>query len=198
MRLSEIATLAWLAALAPALAAAPAPEPGSVLPGANSKDPISIEADKLVYSERDSRAIYSGEVIAIQGATKLTCTVMTILLDKPADATAPKPAPSPAAADNAAGSTSNSQVRHMECDGPVTIVSKTQVATGNHLTFDRPENKAYLIGNVSFSDGPNVTKGDRLVYDLTSGRATVESANAKGKTRVQSQLIPGSSPSPKP
>ena len=51
-----IASVALLAASA-ASAATPTPtatpESDSLLPGGNSKEPISIEADKLVYSDKD-------------------------------------------------------------------------------------------------------------------------------------------------
>ena len=195
MRLPWVAMLALLTFVGPAAAAAgaPAADNGALLPGGNSKEPISIEADKLVYSEQESRAIYSGNVVAIQGLTKLTCATMTLLLNKQTPATPAPVKPATPTPSPEASAASSGQVRHMECDGPVTIVSKTQTATGNHLSYDQPERKVYMTGNVSFSDGPNVTKGDKLTYDLASGHATVESGSAKGKTRVQSQLIPGSS-----
>ena len=198
MRLS-LAAIGFLLLVATAATAAPTPTPtpaaagGSMMPGGNSKDPISIEADKLVYSERDQRAVYYGNVIAIQGPTKLICSVMTLLLDK--SGATPTPTPTlgkPAVTDNAS-SGANSQVRHMDCAGPATVISKTQTATGDSAAYDRPENKWYMIGNVTFSDGQNVTKGDKLTYDLITGRATVENGGAKTKVRVQSQFVPGSS-----
>jgi lipopolysaccharide export system protein LptA len=60
-----------------AQAAANKPTQGSpLLPGGNSKEPISIEADKLVYFDKEQKAIYSGNVVAIQGDTRLTCSIM--------------------------------------------------------------------------------------------------------------------------
>jgi len=170
----------------PTLAAQSAPPASPFLPGANSKQPISIDADKLVYSDKEQKAVYTGNVIAIQGDTKLTCTVMTILLVK-TDTASPKAAEGADAAP-AAGS---SQVRHMDATGPVTVVSKTQVATGDAGTYDKEQNKVWLIGHVTLSDGGNVTKGDRLVYDLTTGQATVD--NGKTSGRVHGVFTPGSS-----
>jgi lipopolysaccharide export system protein LptA len=48
-----------------------------------------------------------------------------------------------------------------------------------------------LIGHVTLSDGQNVTKGDKLTYDLKSGQATVDT-NAKSG-RVHGQFVPKSS-----
>ncbi|HXW21067.1 MAG TPA: LptA/OstA family protein, partial [Roseiarcus sp.] len=108
---------------------------GSFLPGSNSKEPITIDADKLVYFDKEQKAIYTGNVVAIQGDSKLTCTVLTIYLARnqaQGDQTAAAAAAPPAADATAQPpSSSTSQVRHMDAMGPVTIVSKTQVATGD-------------------------------------------------------------------
>ena len=47
-----------------------------------------------------------------------------------------------------------------------------------------------LIGHVTLSDGQNVTKGDKLTYDLKSGLATIDTSTKSG--RVHGQFIPKS------
>ena len=42
-----------------------------------------------------------------------------------------------------------------------------------------------LIGNVALSQGENVTRGDQLTYDLTTGQAVVSS-----KGRVHTLIVP--------
>ena len=162
-----------------------------LLPGANSKAPISIDADKLEYFDKDQKAIYTGNVVAIQGDSKLTCSVMTIFLAKSApQGAAEKPAAPAAEAANGAVGSGGSQVKHMDATGPVTVVSKTQVATGDRGAYDKDQNKVWLFGNVTLSDGGNITKGDKLTYDLASGEAVVESE--KSSSRVHGIFIPGS------
>ena len=185
-----------VAALASAATlAATKPSSSPLLPGANSKEPISIDADKLNYYDKEQKAVYTGNVVAIQGDSKLTCTVMTIFLAK-AEASAsastsgstpaPTPAASPAPAADTGAVSSGSQVKHMDAVGPVTIISKTQVATGDRGSYDKAQNKVWLFGNVTMSDNGNVTKGDKLTYDLTTGEAVVEGQ------RVHGQFIQGS------
>ncbi len=59
--------------LGPALAAGKGgDQPVSILPGGDSKSPISIEADKLDYFQKEGKAIYDGHVVVVQGDTKLT------------------------------------------------------------------------------------------------------------------------------
>jgi lipopolysaccharide export system protein LptA len=163
-----------------------------LLPGSSSKEPISIDADKLEYFDKEQKAIYTGNVIAIQGESKLTCSVMTLFLAK----SGPQPAAG-APATGAPGS-GGTQVKHMDASGPVTVVSKTQVATGDRGSYDKDENKVWLFGNVTLSDGGNVTKCDKLTYNLTSGEAVVEADDSAGQdgdktpSRVHGQFIPGS------
>lgn len=190
--IAERRRLAAALALALAFVAAPAAAAtkdsgASFLPGANSKQPVSIEADKLVYFDKEQKAIYTGNVVVIQGDSKMTCSVLTIYMEKagaPADA-----APAADAAKAKAGD-SSSHVKHLDAAGPVTVISKTQVATGDRGSYDKAQNKVWLIGNVTLSDSGNVTKGDKLTYDLTTGEATIDTGAAG---RVKGLFIPGSS-----
>ena len=82
----------WLAAIAVGLlysngARAAAEKPSgpndlaAIFPGTSSKEPISIDADKLVYYDKEHKAVYSGNVVVIQGDTKMTCSAMSVFLD---------------------------------------------------------------------------------------------------------------------
>jgi len=179
-----------MSAIAPVSAAPKASSPTAILPGSNSKEPISIDADKLVYYDKEQKAIYSGNVVAVQGDSKLTCSSLTIFLAR-GEAPAADGAPAKAAASSGeTPSASTSQVRRMEAAGPVTVVSKTQVATGDRGVYDKTENKVWLLGNVTLSDGGNVTKGDKLTYDLSTGQAVVEVG--RSTQRVHGLFIPNS------
>ncbi len=157
----------------------------AIFPGTSSKEPISIDADKLVYYDKEHKAIYTGNVVVIQGDTKMTCSVMTVFLDR---------APAQGAkqtTDAQSGPSANSGVKRLEATGPVTVISKTQVATGDSGSYDKAEDKVWLIGHVTLSDGQNVTKGDKLTYDLKNGQATVDTSAKSG--RVHGQFLPKSS-----
>jgi lipopolysaccharide export system protein LptA len=177
-----------------------ASSPIQILPGSSSKEPISIDADKLVYFEKDKKAVYSGSVVVIQGDTKMTCSTMTVYLDQAPDAKAPDakaPAAEPKVDSASQGPSQGSGIRRLEAAGPVTVVSKTQVATGDSAVYDKAENRVLLIGQVTLSDGPNVTKGDKLTYDLKSGIATVDTGGSKSG-RVHGQFTPNGTEPGKP
>jgi lipopolysaccharide export system protein LptA len=194
----------WLAAMAAAMfsssgagAAAEKPSAGNdsaaIFPGTSSKEPISIDADKLVYYDKEHKAVYSGNVVVIQGDTKMTCSTMSVFLDHAPSTGATAPPPKEAASQSTngqAGSPADAGVKHLDAAGPVTVVSKTQVATGDSGSYDKVEGKVRLIGHVTLSDGQNVTKGDKLTYDLKSGQATVDTSAKSG--RVHGQFVPKS------
>ena len=196
----------WFAAMIAALvcssrvdAAAEKPsapgESAAIFPGTSSKEPISIDANKLVYYDKERKAIYSGNVVVIQGDTKMTCSAMTVFLERaptqgaPAQG-APAQGAAPQSANGQSTPTADSGVKHLDVVGPVTVLSKTQVATGDNGAYDKAENKVWLIGHVTLSDGQNVTKGDKLTYDLKNGLATVDTSAKSG--RVHGQFIPKS------
>jgi len=181
MKRTAILLFALALGLGPALAAAKSGEPVSILPGGDAKSPISIEADRLEYFEKEGRAVYNGHVVVVQGDTRLTCSRLAIFMEKSAPAK-PKEASAPAGADASSG------LKHMDCAGPVKVTSKTQTATAENGSYDKTRNEVVLSGHVVLTDGRNVTKGDRLVYDLNSGQAVVQG----GGSRVQGLFLPGS------
>jgi lipopolysaccharide export system protein LptA len=175
-----------LLALAPApTLAQKAPAP-VVLPGGDSKAPVSIDAAKLEYFDKEQKLVYSGGVVAKQGDATLRSTNLVIFL-----ATSVLQGTSAASSSNG-----ESQIRRMEAAGPVTILSKDQIGTGDRATYNREDNKFLLLGNVTLSQGGNIIKGkpeSRLVYDLTTSQAVIEGG-------VNSLMTPGSGedPAPKP
>ena len=150
------------------VATAPTRRSGAILPGGDPKEKVKIVGKQLDYFDKEQKLVYTGDVIATQGAPTLKCAVLTIFL-------APKPANG-----GAAGGGSSNQVQHMVANGPVTMVQKDQVGAGDHAVYDKATDTVVMTGNVVLTQGPNVTKGDKLVYDLKSGHATVTGARVVG------------------
>lgn len=162
--------LALAAILLVASAAAKGRSSG-ILPGSSAKDPIDIDAGKLDFFDKEQRLVYSGGVVVVNGPSTLKASRLVIFLDK-----------AQAGAETNGGS---DRVRHIDADGPVTLVSKDQIGVGDRASYDRGENKVYLTGNVTLSQGDNVAKGDKLVYDVSSGQASILG------DRVRSIFTPG-------
>jgi lipopolysaccharide export system protein LptA len=171
---AALGVAAALAATVPALAQ----KASAVLPGASSKEPVSIDAGKLDYFDKEQKLVYSGAVVATQGESRLKASVLTIFLEA------------------SEGSANGHRMRRMEAQGPVTVTAKDQIGTGDSGVYDKAENKVFLIGHVTLSQGANVTKGERLIYDLATNQAVViGGGNAQGG-RVRSIFTPGEKPAP--
>lgn len=156
----------------------------SILPGGNSRDPISIDANRLEWFDAEQKAVYTGDVVVIQGESSMKAATLTIFLNRDDKESAP--------AGGATPGQGNSQIRRMEAAGPVTVIQKDQVGTGDRGVYDKVDNKVLLLGNVTLSQGGNITTGEKLIYDLESKQAVVESGGTQ--QRVRGLFIPGSGP----
>jgi lipopolysaccharide export system protein LptA len=151
--------------------------------GGNSKEPIKIDADRLDVFDKEQRAVFQGNVVVVQGETTMRCSTLTVFYENQKGGAGGQRAPA------AAAGSQNDNIKQIDCAGPVTVVSKDQVATGDHAVFDRAANKVTMTGNAVLSQCQNVTRGERIVYDLNTGVANVETAPGK---RVSALIIPGS------
>lgn len=138
--------------------------------------PVNIEADRLEVQEENQTAIFSGNVVVVQGTSTLRTAKLTIYYDKAGDA------PSAAQAVKTDVVTGRS-IRRLEADGDVVVTSGNQKATGAKGVFDMPTNLVTLTGNVVVTQGNNILKGDRLVVDLTTQKSRVESSKSGGRVQ---------------
>lgn len=164
-----------------------ASQQGALLPGANSKQPIAIEADRLDFFNKDGKIIYTGSVVVRQGDSVMQCPRLTIFLDRSQKLGETKEASVGLGLNASAG---GSGMRRVEADGPVTIHSQDDVGVGDRAEYDKLASKLYLIGHVVLTQGGNVTKGNKLTYDTTTGVAVVDNGGSPG--RVSGIFISGS------
>lgn len=176
MRARFFVSIAVAMAVAAASPLAAKGRSGGILPGATAKDPLDIDAGKLDYFDKDQRLVYSGSVVVTNGPSTLKASRLIILLDK-------------GQGGGVEANGGSDRVRHIDAEGPVTLVSKDQIGVGDRGSYDRAENKVYLNGHVTLSQGDNVAKGEKLVYDITTGQATVLGGPSQGG-RVRSIFTP--------
>ena len=158
--------------------------------GSGSKEPISVEADHLEVFDKEKRAIYSGNVVVVQGESTMKSGRMIVFYaNEEQNAANAKPGTTAAATPAPALGNGNS-LRRLETYEGTTIISKDQIAVGKQGVYDKETNRMVLTGDVALTQNGNVTKGERLVYDLTTGVAVVEAAPNSG--RVKSLLVPNS------
>ncbi|MFL5333878.1 MAG: LptA/OstA family protein [Geminicoccaceae bacterium] len=163
---------------------APTPPAGN---GGGDK-PIEITADRLVLEQNQQKAIFSGNVDALQGDTTLRTDLLRVFY----------------VSDEERKATGTQQtVRRLEAEGNVVITQPGETATGNSGTYDVVGGKMVLLGDVVLTRNKNVVRGDRLDVDRNTGVSVVttnkaQTASGGGRDqRVRALFVPEPAP-PKP
>ncbi len=133
--------------------------------------PVNIEADRLDVQELQQNAIFSGNVVVVQGTSTLRTNKLTIFYEKDGGQKAP------AAPDGDV--VTGRQIKRLEAEGNVIVTSGEQRAIGDRGVFNMASNTAQLFGNVVVTQGPNVLRGDVLHVDLTTQKSRVESKTGR-------------------
>jgi len=162
--------------------------------GANSKEPIRIDANRLEVFDKDQKAIYSGDVVAVRGATTTRCTTMIIFYDNTKNdqtsGAASTAARTPAA--NAAQPGQEGALKKIEFHGApgkqISVVNAGQTAVADIMIYDAVAKTVTLRGNATVADGSNVQRGELMVYNTEASVATITNPNG----RVQGVFTPGS------
>ena len=111
----------------------------------SSKEPISIDADKLDVFDKEGRAVFTGNVVAVQGETNMRCTQMDVLYESKRDQKGQQTA-SAGGGSSGGGLAQDSNIKKIFCKGPVVIKTKTQTATGDRAEFDLNTGVANIEG----------------------------------------------------
>ena len=163
------------AALAAAAAAPLALAAAAGGPFGSSGEPIDISADQLEVLDAESRAVWRGNVEAVQGASRLRAPVLNIFY-------APRGSGGQAVPGGAGG-----EIRRMEAEGPVYYSTPEQNARGDHAVYEAATSTMVMTGNVVLVQGKNVVQGARLVVDTRTNKATLTPAatgrGAPGRVR---------------
>jgi lipopolysaccharide export system protein LptA len=157
--------------------------------GGNSRDPIRIDADKLEVFDRENKAIYTGDVVAVRGTTTTRAKQMIIFYDnsrRGGQGTAQGGGAVRSA--QGGGAPQDGALRRIEFKGPVSVVNGNQTATANEMIYDAQAKTVTLKGNAVVADGPNVQRGELMIYKTEESIATI--TNPGG--RVQGVFTPGS------
>jgi lipopolysaccharide export system protein LptA len=180
-------SLALIALAATGLGAAAVPQPSKAPPAAkpanalgDSKLPLDISALNTEQFQQEHRAVWWGDVEAIQGASRLNTPRLTAFFT-PRDPNAPK-APA-GAADSDMG-----KVERIEAEGPVYYTTPTQRAKGDHATYISADDTITMTGNVVLVQDKNVATGDKLVIEQKTGHSTLTSSASKPGQRVRAVL----------
>ncbi|MGF1660518.1 MAG: LptA/OstA family protein [Rubrimonas sp.] len=137
----------------------------------DSAAPIEITADALEVRQAESRAIFSGAVVAGQGELRLSSETLSVWY---------------AARDagDAAAAQGGGDIDRLRAEGGVFLSSGSETARGEWADYDVRTGLVTMGGGVVLAQGDNAIRGERLVVDLNTGVGRVEGG------RVQSVFRP--------
>jgi lipopolysaccharide export system protein LptA len=128
----------------------------SALKGHDRNAPVDVSSDRIEVQERADRAVFVGNVHAVQGDLTMDTQRLTV------------------AYSTAQAKGSNVQINRLDAAGGVVVRSPSETAKGDIGIYDLDRKLITILGNVQLNQGTNQINGSRLVIDLDSGRAVVD------------------------
>jgi lipopolysaccharide export system protein LptA len=166
MRALLSAVFLLVLAAVPALAQGAQVAFGSVR--ADSSLPVEVTADQLRVDQTDGTAIFTGNVVIVQGEMRLSAAEVRVEYA-------------------AATETAPARIARMHASGGVVMVSGAEAAEAREAVYSVDDGEVVLTGDVLLTQGANVISGERMVINLDNGTAVVEG-------RVRTILNPGGRP----
>ncbi len=150
--------------------------------GIDSEKPIEISADQLEVQQENQLAVFSGNVVAVQGGITMKSARMLVYYSN-------------SGSKESSGGMAQG-IRQIVADGGVFFTSATETARGQQATYDVNGEQITMTGDVVLTREQNVLKGQKLVYNLKTGRSVLGSGGGSTTTgggggRVKGLFVPG-------
>ena len=129
---------------------------------ADTSQPVEVTADQLNVNQNDGTAIFTGNVVVIQGDMRLTAPRLQVEY-----ATEDK-----------------SEIERLHATGGVTMISGPEAAEAQEAVYTVADGEVVLTGDVLLTQEGSTMSGQQLFVDLDSGTGRMEG-------RVKTILLPG-------
>jgi len=161
----------------------------------DNKTPIEVTSDKLEVLQNQNKAIFTGNVVVVQGDVRMKAEKMTVYYNKKEEK-AKSDKPKKSASDTGA-------IQKIDADGNVFLSTQDETASGATGTYDVEHHEIHLNNDVILTRGKNVLKGDHLVYNFDTGKSVLTSdagpkSGEKSKERVRALFVPDKNDKVKP
>lgn len=141
----------------------------------SSGGPIGYSADFLEYLEKQNILILTGNVDVIQNDARLQANKLTLYLADQGN--------------NNSQSIESSDIDKILAEGDVHYVRSGQTARGDIAVYETKIDTVTFTGNVVVANRDNITRGDVLIMQISSGQARFNPGKVPGK-RVQGRINP--------
>lgn len=134
-------------------------------PAIAKNQPIEISSDALDVQQDQKIAVFTGNVIATQGTTNLRATTMTVHYNNEGQQ------------NNQGGAQGISKI---VAQGNVIFATPTETAQGDTAIYNAETDTIDLTGgSVTLTREQNVLKGQKLNYNLSTGRSVLTSGGTQ-------------------
>lgn len=117
--------------------------------------PVEVTADSLSVSQQDGTAIFTGNVVIIQGEMRLAAPRVLVVY---AEATEGQQA----------------RIARLEATGGVTLVSGPDAAEAERADYNVDDGQVVMTGNVLLTQGNSALTSERMTVDLEGGTAQMD------------------------
>lgn len=141
--------------------------------------PIEITSNQTEYRQSEGRGVYTGNVVATQGDSRMTADTLTFLCTRN----------EPAAGESA----TCQEIEQLIAEGQVLYTAPEVKIRGDRAQYDAASDTITITGDVILSRGAEgVVRGTQVVYKVSDGRSVITA----GKSRVTTILVPKSKQPP--
>lgn len=114
--------------------------------------PVEIRSDELQVDNTTGETVFSGNAVIGQGDLRIAAPLIRIFY--------------------AAGG--DGRIQRMEASGGVTLVTGDEAAEAQNAVYEVIAETVMMRGSVILTQGANVVSGDRLDFNLRTGRGSME------------------------
>jgi len=153
--------------LSAALAAALLASPAAAQLATNSNAPVDITADELETTNSACTSIWRGHAEALQDNARLRADTLT------AEFAVKDPGKTGGCGD----------LVRLRADGSVYYVNPNNKVRGDNAVYDAQSNTLTVTGDVVATQGQNVLRGSRMVFNTNTGQGHME-GGARGRNKA--------------
>lgn len=117
----------------------------------DNKLPVEVNADNLTVNQTDGSAVFSGNVIVVQGDLRLTASEITVVY-----------------AEGGKG------IEKLIATTDVLLVNAADAAEADEAVYTIEAGEVLLTGNVLLTQGQTTISGEKLTIDITAGTGRME------------------------
>jgi lipopolysaccharide export system protein LptA len=144
--------IAAVVLVAPGLAAAQETQVAFAGLQASVGEPVEVTANQLVISREQTQAVFSGDVLVVQGGLRMSADLLTVEYAE-ADRT---------------------RIETLIAEGHVLMSTPAEAAQASRAVYALSTRSLEMTGEVLLTQGGNVMSGQKLTVDLTAGTGRMD------------------------